>query len=57
MPRNNYKCLYCGNIFEKYVINSYEEVACPKCKGTNVQKNPPSSVNPSTKHSPSSSCG
>lgn len=40
MPIFEFKCLECGNVFEKLFINSNEEVDlnCPDCRSTNFER-------------------
>ena len=38
MPIYEYKCSKCNNEFECLVIGSSEEVACPECSGTEVER-------------------
>ncbi len=39
MPLFEYMCVRCGHTFEQLVrSSSTQEVTCPRCKGTRVQK-------------------
>ncbi len=40
MPIYEYRCLECGEKFEKLIrsINSTPQVECPKCSGLRVEK-------------------
>ncbi|MFO7601046.1 MAG: zinc ribbon domain-containing protein [Candidatus Desulfacyla sp.] len=38
MPIYEYKCANCKESFETLVFRSDEEVSCPHCKGTNVNR-------------------
>lgn len=38
MPIFEYHCLNCGEDFEELVLNSSQEVKCPKCSQTNLEK-------------------
>jgi putative FmdB family regulatory protein len=40
MPIFEFRCLECGDIFEKLFINSNDEVdmACPKCKSQSLER-------------------
>lgn len=40
MPLYEYQCITCGNNFEHFVRSAanQEPVACPKCSGTQVNK-------------------
>jgi putative FmdB family regulatory protein len=38
MPLFEYMCVRCGNTFEQLVRSSTQEIVCPRCKGTRVQK-------------------
>lgn len=39
MPMFEFMCVRCGTMFEQLVRGSgVQEVTCPKCKGTHVQK-------------------
>lgn len=38
MPIYEYRCRKCAEEFEKLVFNDAEEVACPQCKGVQVNK-------------------
>ena len=40
MPVYEYLCITCGNAFEHFVrsASSQEQIACPKCAGTQVNK-------------------
>lgn len=39
MPLFEYMCVRCGSTFEKLVRSSgAQEIVCPKCKSTTVQK-------------------
>ncbi len=39
MPLFEYMCVRCGSTFEKLVRSSgTQEIVCPKCKSTTVQK-------------------
>jgi putative FmdB family regulatory protein len=38
MPMYEYRCLSCGMAFEKYVRAWGDEVACPACDSSRVEK-------------------
>jgi putative FmdB family regulatory protein len=40
MPIFEFRCLECGNLFEKLFISSDEkvEIACPQCKATSLER-------------------
>ena len=40
MPIFEFRCLECGDLFEKLFVNSDEkvEMACPKCKSTSFER-------------------
>lgn len=38
MPIYEFKCKKCSHAFETLVMNSREEIACPKCNSKNVSK-------------------
>ena len=38
MPLYEYVCASCSGKFERYVRSFREEVACPACEGTEVEK-------------------
>ena len=38
MPLYEYRCEKCENGFEALVLNSEEEISCPKCESTNLKK-------------------
>ncbi len=40
MPIFNYKCMKCGELFEKFtgVIAEEDELKCPECSNKNVEK-------------------
>ena len=38
MPVYEYICTQCGHEFEELVFSSSEEVSCPECDSTKVQK-------------------
>lgn len=40
MPIFEFRCLECGNVFEKLFINSDEkaDIACPKCLATSFER-------------------
>ena len=38
MPLYEYKCNKCNNSFETLVLDLTDEVNCPECKSTNIEK-------------------
>lgn len=38
MPIYEYKCSKCNKVFECLVIGSREDIACPDCSGTDVER-------------------
>ncbi len=38
MPIYEYECQACGQEFEKLVLNSAQEIDCPKCRSKQVTK-------------------
>lgn len=40
MPIFEYRCTKCKEEFEELVLNSNEEISCPKCKSKKIEKKP-----------------
>jgi len=38
MPIYEFRCLDCNKYFEALVLKSDEEISCPECKGTNIER-------------------
>ena len=38
MPIYEYRCHQCGNEFERVVFGGHENLACPHCESTDIQK-------------------
>jgi putative FmdB family regulatory protein len=44
MPIYEYKCLGCDSLFEKFLLRMDDEVSCPSCDSTDLERiiSPPS---------------
>ena len=38
MPIFEYECEKCGRLFEELVMNAAQEIACPSCGSTDIEK-------------------
>jgi putative FmdB family regulatory protein len=38
MPIFEYECAACGRLFEELVMSSSQEIACPHCGSTEIEK-------------------
>ena len=38
MPIYEYECQACGHEFEKLVVNTSQEIVCPKCQDKDLKK-------------------
>ena len=56
MPLYRYECQSCEHDFEELVFNG-EEVVCPKCQGTKLERQQTMPGMPQVKDGFSSSCG